>query len=214
MLFQPKHWNLRMLDAPADGGEGGASAPANGEGTGNAPGGQATDPNSGKPKPITFESEDAYQAALEVHLKERLAREQKKTEAATAKAKADAEAEAAKKNGEWQKLAEQREGELAALNQRIAELEPVTGKAERYEKALTTYLTEAMKTVPAHVKTLLEKLPVDEQLAYIAANAANFKTPAGGPPATPPPADPSETDKARRETIRPQNERTVKGYFS
>jgi hypothetical protein len=211
MLFQPKHWNLKMLDAPADGGEGGASAPANGEGTGNAPGG--SDPNSGKPKPITFESEAAYQADLEAKLKERLEREQKKAQTAAEKARADAEAEAAKKNGEWQKLAEQREQELAALNQRIADLEPVTGKAERYEKALQSYLTEAKKAVPAHVLALLEKLPVDEQLAYIAANAANFKTPAGGPPATPAAADPSEGQKAETERLRKQYAQEARRMF-
>src|SRR5512146_2876320 len=103
MLFQPKH--LMYFDAPSDKGEGG---------TGTPPAGTQPD-NSGK-KPITFESEEAYQADLDSKLKERLDREHKKAEAAAAKAKADAEAEAAKKNGEWQKLAEQREQEITALN--------------------------------------------------------------------------------------------------
>jgi uncharacterized protein YdaU (DUF1376 family) len=52
------------------------------------------------------------QADVDRMIKERLERERRKAEDSTAKAKADAEAEAAKKNGEYGKLAEQYKAEL------------------------------------------------------------------------------------------------------
>lgn len=190
MLFKPYR---KFYEAPDDKGGGD---------TGTPPAGTPPD-NSGK-KPITFESEEAYQADIEAKLKERLERERKKAEQATLKAKADAEAEAAKKNGEWQKLAEQREAEAAALTKKLAELEPVSGKAERYEATLKKYLEAQKKDLPAHILALLEKLDPVDQLEYITANADVLRKPEGDAPdkrplGTPPARKPLGGNKDKKD---------------
>lgn len=217
MLFQPKHRPMFLFDAPADKG-GTAPSPAGDKGTGNAPGGETDKKpnlqNSGK-APITFESEEAFQARVEELLKVRLDREQKKAEKAAEDARAAAEAEAAKKNGEWQKLAEQREGQLSDLQKRLSELEPVTTKAERYEGTLKKFLDAQRQGLPQHITALLDKLDPVDQLEWIAANQETLKQkPAGGPPATPPPANTSETARAEREKNKPQFAASVKSWFS
>lgn len=71
--------------------------------------------------------------------------------------------------------------ELAGKHQkRIAELEPVAAKAERYEKALTTLLDSERKGIPDHLVPLLDRMDVAEQLEYIAANRDKLKVAEGG----------------------------------
>ena len=73
--------------------------------------------------PVTTGGKTFTEAELEQIIKDRLDRAQKKSEAEKEKARQDAEAEAAKKNGEWQKLAEQRERELQERDRKLAEAE-------------------------------------------------------------------------------------------
>lgn len=173
MLFQPK--NVMLFEESADKGEGGTVTPP--------------EQNSGK-RQIVFESEEAYQADMEAKLKARLEREKDKAEKLAAKARADAEADAAKKNGEWQKLAEQREAELSDLQKRIAELEIFPAKAERYEGTLKKFLAAQKKDLPGHILSLLEKLDPVDQLEYLTANADalhKVETPAEARPLGTPP---------------------------
>ena len=172
-----------------------------GGGTGNAPGTQ--DPpkgdgqNNGNPPAgdgappkgaITYASEAEFQKALDEKLKERLERERKKSEEAAKKAAEDAAAEAAKKNGEWQKLAEQREKEAADALKKIQELEPVQERAERYSQALGKHLETQRAGLPEAITKLLDKLDAVDQLEWLAANKeAISKTKLDGPPPTPPP---------------------------
>jgi hypothetical protein len=97
---------------------------ANG-GTGNAPG-------AGESQQKSVETLFT-QAQLEAAIKERLDRERKKSEEAAAKAATEAEQKRLADQQEWQKLAEARAQELAAL-------EPVKAQAERYEAALKAQL--------------------------------------------------------------------------
>ncbi len=215
MLFEPKHKNLFLFDAPAD--KGGTTSPAGDKGTADATGGetdQKPDPqNSGK-TPITFDSEEAFQARVEEMLRDRMERAQKKAEKAAEDARLAAEAEASKKNGEWQKLAEQREGELVKLQKQVTDLEPVTEKLERYEITLKKFLAAQRQGLPAHITALLDKSDVVDQLEWIAANQEALKQkPGGGPPPTPPPANPSEVNQAERDKNKPQFERSVRNWF-
>jgi hypothetical protein len=127
---------------------------ANG-GTGNAPGAGESQQKSGE---TLF-----TQAQLEAAIKERLDRERKKSEEAAAKAATEAEQKRLADQQEWQKLAEARAQELAAL-------EPVKAQAERYEAALKAQLEALRKPLPAHILTLLDALDPAAQLEYIAAN--------------------------------------------
>lgn len=178
---------------PGAGGEGG---------TGNAPGGAG--PNNGTPPAgaITFASEADFQKKVDEMLKERLEREKKKTEEATRKAAADAEAEAAKKNGEWQKVAEAKEKEIAENAKKLAELDAINGKATKFEGALKKQLETLRKDLPASITTLLDKLDAAEQLEWLATNRESLtkKGPDGVPP-TPSPngdGDGKTTEEARK----------------
>lgn len=146
MLFRPV-----MFRSPEDGKGGGASgtpadagttpgasAPGANGGTGNDPGNPSGSNNCNPPAggAITFASETEFQKALDEKLKDRLERERKKSEDAAKKAVADAAAEAAKKNGEWQVLAGQREKEIGEAQVKLAEIDKIQEQAKRYQDAL------------------------------------------------------------------------------
>lgn len=180
MLFRPV-----ILRSPEDGKGGGAGGenqpgtpPATTPGTGAPPSGTGNDPgntnssNNGNPPAgaITFASEAEFQKALDEKLKDRLERERKKSEDVAKKAVADAAAEAAKKNGEWQVLAEQREKELSDLQTKLNDFEPSQQRLQRYEEALKKNLEAQRTGLPEPIIKLLDKLDVAEQLEWLAAN--------------------------------------------
>ncbi len=203
-----------------DGGAGGGAGPGNGAGgnppapgaggdagtggTGNAPGGQGGNQpgsNNGTPPTgsITFASEAEFQKKVDEMLKDRLEREKKKAEEAAQKAAANAEAEAAKKNGEWQKVAEAKEREIAENAKKLAELDAISGKATKFETALQKQLETLRKDLPASITALLDKLDAAEQLEWLAANRESLtKKGPDGVPATPP-ADGGANEKATEE---------------
>jgi hypothetical protein len=216
MLWRPK--NLFLYDAPADNGVGGTS--------GGQPSGDPAKPNPAEiadfeswlkdqPENVrkAFESHTTgLRGALKTERETRQSLEKAAKDAE--KAKQDADAETARKNGEWQKLAEQSDAKAKSLEAQLAELTPHKDRAERFGKALEAYLKTQREGLPAHILPLLDKLDPVEQLEYIAANAATLKkAPAGGPPATPPAADPSEANKANQDKNRSQFGRTVRGWF-
>lgn len=188
MLFRPViYWS------PEDGKGGGAAsagadassssgAGAQSSGTGNDPGNQKGS-NNGNPQAgaITFASEADFQKALDEKLKDRLERERKKSEEAAKKAADDAKAEAAKKNGEWQVLAEQREKELGDLQAKLSEFEPTQQRLQRYSEALQKNLEAQRTGLPDPIIKLLDKLDIAEQLEWLAANKEVIlkKTPDG-----------------------------------
>lgn len=171
-------WKNRFL-YEADKGNGGAED-----------GKQTTDDASGKTggdsKPFAvFKDEKEFQDAIDKRLAERLERERKKADAAAQKAREDAEAKALADQQKFQELADKRGKALTDLEASTAtltvQLEAEQGKAQRYEKALTALLTEQRKRVPDHLHGLLDKLPVDEQLTWIATNGDKLTTTAGVP---------------------------------
>jgi membrane protein involved in colicin uptake len=114
------------------------------------------------------------QAEIDAIVKERLTREEKKREEAAAKARAEAEAEAAKKNGEYQKLAEQREKELSEAQTRLKNFETLQAENTEMVKAMQAVIDQQTATLPEAVKELLKGLSPVKQLEWIAKNAGSF----------------------------------------
>jgi uncharacterized membrane protein YqiK len=114
------------------------------------------------------------QAELDNIVKERLEREKAKREEAAAKAKADAEAEAAKKNGEFQKLAEQREKELNEALSKVKTVDTLQAENAEMAKAMQAVIDQQTATLPDPVKELLKGLSPTKQLEWLAKNAASF----------------------------------------
>jgi hypothetical protein len=136
--------------------------------------GSAEDQNAGddKEKGKAKEEEKLFtQAQLDALIDDRLKRERKKAETAAELARKKAEADALEKNQEWQKLAEQRATELAALTQEKAELEPFREQAERYKAALDDQLKKVKERLPKYLLPLIEKMDPVEAMAYITEHA-------------------------------------------
>lgn len=164
-----------------------------GNGGGSEDGKQPTDDASGKTggdsKPFAvFKDEKEFQDAIDKRLADRLERERKRSEAAAQKAREEAESKSLVEQQKYQELAEKRAKALTDLEASTADLtgkfEAEQAKAQRYEKALTAMLAEQRKRVPEHLHSLLDKLPVDEQLTWIATNGDKL-TSSAGVPATP-----------------------------
>jgi hypothetical protein len=160
---------------------------------GSEDGKQNTDDASGKTggdnKPFAvFKDEKEFQDAIDKRLADRLERERKKSEVTAQKAREEAEAKSLAEQQKYQELAEKRAKALTDLEASTADLtgkfEAEQARAQRYEKALTAMLTEQRKRVPEHLHGLLDKLPVDEQLTWIATNGDKL-TSSVGVPATP-----------------------------
>ena len=132
------------------------------------------------------------QAELDAHIEDRLKRERKKNEDATAKAKKDAEDAALAKNQEWQKLAETRATEIADLAKQKAELEPFKEQAEKYKAVLDKQLAERKKSLPKFILPLIEKMDPVEAMDYITEHAEEL----GGAPETY-----SETPKGKEKKV-------------
>ncbi len=171
-----------------------------GDVTGAAPG-QNDGENKAAAKPaVAFATEEEFQKRVDEMLKERLDRANKKADEAAKKAKEQAEQEAAAKNGEWQKLAEQRGAKLgeleAATTTLTSQVERLTTQTARLDKALRLQLDGLRKDVPKPVMALLDKLDPVEQLEWLAANrdqvGASSKQ---GVPGTPKPAGTMDVDK-------------------
>lgn len=174
------------------------------KGTGGDTTGDATGQNSGTDKPTpTFTQSDVDRI-----VNERLDRERKKTESLTQKAREEAESKALADQAKFQELADKRGKQvtdLETLNATLTtQLETVTAKADRHEKALLTLLAEQLKAVPEHLHSLLSKLDAVEQLEWIAGNADKMKTATNGVPPTPKPAvsDGFDKDKAMKDAER------------
>lgn len=107
------------------------------------------------------------QAELNAILNDRLERERKKNESAAEKAKKDAEAAALEKNQEWQKLAESRAGEIAALTQQVEKLTSESELGNKYKAILDKQLEEVKKKLPKVILPLIEKMSTEDAMNYI-----------------------------------------------
>ena len=178
---------------------------------GDAP--EAEKKNEGKSGQVVFENEDALQKEFEKRLKERLAREEKKRDEATRKAKEEAEAKALEEQKEFQKLAEKQKGQIADLEKKIGEFEPLNEKVKRFEAALTKFRDAQLGEVPEHLKPLLEKLDVVDQIEWLAANKEKLKTTPSNVPPTPTPANLKEFDEAEKKKASDEIARSYQNRF-
>lgn len=131
------------------------------------------EPAPEQPGKIEFSSEQ--QAEVERIVKERLSREKEKGKKAEEKARQDAEAEVLKKSEEWKQLSSKYEERLATFAGIEEQLEAEKSRAARYEKVLRESLSEQMKDIPPHIKSLIEKLDVVEQMEYLQKNKEQLK---------------------------------------
>jgi seryl-tRNA synthetase len=154
------------------------------------------------------------QAELDAIVKDRLKRAEEKAQSAQAKAQADAAAKALEEQGEFKKLADERAKTVDTLTAEketlTAQLEDVTAKAKKYETALTAILDAQKGSIPEHVRPLLDKLPIDEQMAWIAANQDKIKV--SGVPFTPK-ADGTGLTAQQREAAQKLSDRQYRSRF-
>ena len=117
--------------------------------------GEETQQNSGKQGRTYNEDEvkDIVKARLE---RDRKVQAQKAAE------------KAAEDNKKWEELANTRKT-------RIEELEPKAERVETLEGVLQKYVDTEREGLPRHILTLLDKMPVEEQLSYITENRAELK---------------------------------------
>lgn len=146
------------------------------------------------------------QAELDAIVKERLERERKKLEKATAEAKAKAEEETLAKQQEWEKLALKREADNATLKGQLDELQPTLEQTQTriaaLEKALQNQVQALTEGLDEGIVTLLKNRPVEEQLVWLTKYRANLpaKNGARGIPATPKAEPDAPSEEARAGT--------------
>lgn len=126
------------------------------------------------------------QADLERELGQRLQREKEKAARAAEQARKEATEKALKEQGEWQKLADDRAGEIARLEAEAARLPTLQEQADRYKAALEKHLEAQRKALPKYAIELLDHLDPVDQLAWLARHGdelarANGQAPGGTP---------------------------------
>lgn len=178
-------------------------------GTGNSTG-AASPPNAGEVVQFT----PAQQAHLDNVIAERLKRAKEKWEADTtaAQRKAEEAAEAVRlaEQQKWQELAQKREGMVKDLEGKLAEAGRERTRLERLEAALKSHLDAARAGLPPHLLALLDKMPTEEQLEYIAANAAALRP---GQAASIPPTPAATNAPALNEAERRAAAVSVRSYW-
>ena len=188
--------NQPQLFFSPDGG-GGTSSPPDAGNTAD-PAGNEGDPAEAGDAPIEGDNgnnppgKTFTQAELDLIVKQRLEREQKKAEKAAEKARKDAELSALAEQQEWQQLATKRQEAIVELESQVGNVETLTSLNSKYETALMTYRDALMDGVPASVTTLLEGKDVADQLAWLSEHRSEFVEQQGrlpGMPATPKPSD-------------------------
>lgn len=141
---------------------------------------------------ISFESEEAFQNAIDSRLKDRLDREAKKREAAAQKAKEEAEAAALAEQLKFEELADKRAGKITELEGNLTtatgDLETANSQLKRYKTALTQQLEAAKKDLPEATLELLNRLDPVEQLEYLAKHGQSIAPKPNGVPPSPKPA--------------------------
>lgn len=117
------------------------------------------------------------QADLDKMIGDRLAREREKAQKEAAKAQAEAERKALAENQEWKTLAERTAAELETARAAAA-------RVERADELVKTMYDNRIKTLPAALRKAVESLPATDpldRLAWLDANEALFRQPAGVP---------------------------------
>ncbi len=165
----------------------------------------------GKTQKVTFTPEQ--QAAVDQIVKDRLAREKKKSDEDAERARKQAEEDALLKNQEFEKLATDRKKALDDLQVLVNDLLPLKDQVERYRTAMETSIKAQIEKLPAAVKVLLEKLDPIEQSQYLAAHAKELGVEFKPVPETDTGSSSGKLSKDAEERAKQTNAKLVKGFF-
>ena len=111
-----------------------------------------------------------------------------------AKAKKEAEDKELQEKQEFKTLAEKRQAEITDLKKMIDDLTAAQGQSEKYKTALEKSLQAQTEKLPKHIKSLLAKMDVLEQMAYLTENAKDLGVKLESIDPTPPENNHSESD--------------------
>jgi len=165
----------------------------------------------GKTQKVTFTPEQ--QAAVDQIVKDRLAREKKKSDEDADRARKQAEEDALLKNQEFEKLATDRKKALDDLQAQVNDLLPLKDQVERYRTAMEASIKAQVEKLPAAVKVLLEKLDPIEQAQYLAAHAKELSADFKPVPETDTASSSGKLSKEAEERAKQTNAKLVKGFF-
>ncbi len=142
------------------------------------------------------------QEQLDAIVQDRLTRQQTKFEADQKKAVEDAVAAVKQEQTDALTQAQARIKELEPLGTQV---ETLKQSGDRYQAALTKHLDTARTDLPDHIKGLLDKLDVVDQLDWLATNQEAIRKPVGAgmgtPPRQPAPSTTTET-QPRQSSVR------------
>jgi hypothetical protein len=95
-------------------------------------------------------------------------------DADVAKAKKEAEDKELQEKQEFKTLAEKRQAEIDTLKKDNQDLVAAKEQSEKYKAALEKNLKAQTEKLPKHIKTLLSKMDVLEQMEYLSDNAKDL----------------------------------------
>ena len=141
-----------------------------------------------KKKPVEWTAEQQAEIDRINHetRKEERRKAKAEYEAEVAKAKKDAEEKELTEKQEFKTLAEKRQTEINQLKTQVDELTKAKEQGDQYKVALEKHLKAQTEKLPAHIKTLLSKLDVLEQMDYLTKNAKDLGVKLDSVDATPP----------------------------
>ena len=159
----------------------------------------ATDEGKDGGTPIDFEKwlteqPDEVRKGYETHTTDLKSALQKEREANKERDQADkkrqreaneAERKRLAEQGEYQKLAEEATSRADTAEKRVAELEPMAERVKALEEAMTGMVDQAKKGLEKHILALLEEMPLEKQLAYLAEHGDALRKKGSGPDPTP-----------------------------
>lgn len=155
--------------------------------------------NNAPPGPVPYERFAAINAELRDLRKWR--KEQEELQAQTSQEQQKAEEGRLAEQQQWQQLAEKQKAKVMELEPRLKE---TTERLAKYEAALKIKVAAEMAKAPEHLRDLLEKLDVVEQLEWLAEHPEALK-PAmmNGVPATPagPPNGQVPDNEAKKKAV-------------
>lgn len=192
------------VDSPGANGEGDPTK-ANAENAGD-------DKSKGKQTAAKVTFTEEQQMAVDLIVKERLERAQRKAEADADKLRIQAEEQALLKNKEFETLAEQRKGKVGELEAQVLELTQFKEQAEKYKSAMEKIVKAQVDKLPPALKVLVEKLDPVEQMDYLSEHAKELNIVAGVPETETNDSNEKLSEEAKAKA-RNSNAKLVKGFF-
>lgn len=206
-----------------------AGAAAGGGTTGTDPGGDADpakakegtdtdlpDPKTGddakKKKPIEWsaEQQEEINRIMGQTRKEERKKAQAELEEKSAQAKKDAEEKELQEKQQFKELADKRLGDLETLKKEVVALTEAKEQGDKYKAALEATLKAQTEKLPAHIKTLLAKLDVLEQIEFLTKNAGDLGVKLDT--VEPTPKDTTLTDDQLKQAQSKEMKRNVKSW--